>query len=239
MEADTARPLYAEHAADAFDDIEGEACMLPVFILAVMHVEGDTFDFPELHIRITDDHGAFLKAHGAGAIAAAAGLVEDEISVLLLELPYKGPGRFCRVNGLQLFHLEESFWRLAIADEHILRLLIMTEHHKMVLTADAAHLIAAECSVGRVVVIGVHPYTACLDGTPEPVCLILGAGPYARAEAIQCIVGNGDRFVIVLVCCDSKDRSENLFLEYPHLIVTLEDGRFEVVAAFNLPIDLP
>src|SRR5699024_7599587 len=104
MESDAAWTFYAEHASDAFHDIQCEMCMFPIFVLPVMHIERHTFDFSQFDIGITDDHCAFREAHRARAVAASAGLVEYEWTVLFFQLPDEGSGCLCCIYTVQRFH---------------------------------------------------------------------------------------------------------------------------------------
>src|SRR5690606_29355676 len=56
-------------------------------------------------------------------------------------------------------------------------------------------------------------------------------GPDARAEAELGIVGDVQRFGLVLEGGDADHRAEDFLLEHTHLVVSLEQGRFDVVTA--------
>lgn len=59
--------------------------------------------------------------------------------------------------------LEESQLVLVVADQHILGLAIMRQHHLVGLAAESGLLVAAEGGVGGVGMVAVHPDTSSLD----------------------------------------------------------------------------
>ena len=71
----------------------------------------------------------------------------------------------------------------------------------MRLAADAGLLVAAERRVRRIGVVAVGPDAAGLDGAAEAVGARAVAGPDAGAEAVERVVGDGERFVVVLEAC--------------------------------------
>src|SRR5690349_15746010 len=71
----------------------------------------------------------------------------------------------------------------AVADEEVLRLLVVLEHHLVGLATDAALLVAAEGRVGGVRVVVVRPHPAGLDLATGPVGAVPVARPHAGAEA--------------------------------------------------------
>src|SRR6266508_5851141 len=75
-----------------------------------------------------------------------------------------------------------------VADEQVLGLLVVVEHHLVVLPADAGLLVTAEGRVGRVGVVAVGPYPASLDRTSEVVRGVQVAGPDAGAQAVQRVI---------------------------------------------------
>src|SRR5262245_36275847 len=80
-----------------------------------------------------------------------------------------------------------------IADQDVLGLLVVIEHHLVGLAPDAGLLVAAECRMRGIGVITVGPDAAGLDRTAEPVGAIAVAGPDAGAEAIERVVGDRKR----------------------------------------------
>ena len=108
----------------------------------------------------------------------------------------------------------------------------------MVLAADAGGLVAAERGVGRVLVVAVGPHAAGLDRAAHPVGPVGVARPDAGAEAVERVVGDLERLGVVGERGHREHRAEDLLLEDPHLVVALEDGRLEVVAAVQLAAEL-
>src|SRR6476620_3278651 len=87
---------------------------------------------------------------------------------------------------------EESLGLVAVRHEQVLGLLVVVEHHLVVLAADAGLLVAAERRVGGVGVIAVGPHPAGLDVTPGPVGGVAVARPHPSPEALQGVVGDRD-----------------------------------------------
>src|SRR5438105_1969391 len=69
-----------------------------------------------------------------------------------------------------------------VADEQVLRLLVVLEHHLVRLTSDAGLLIAAERRVRGVGVIAVRPHATGLDLAAGTVAAVAIAGPHAGAQ---------------------------------------------------------
>src|ERR1700733_15909634 len=65
--------------------------------------------------------------------------------------------------------LKEAQRLSAVADQHVLGLLIMIQHHLVRLTADARLLVAADRRVRRIGVIAVGPYAPGLDAAAKTV----------------------------------------------------------------------
>src|SRR6478736_3493973 len=85
---------------------------------------------------------------------------------------------------------EESLGLIAVRHQQVLGLLVVVEHHLVVLAADAGLLVAAERRVGGVGVVAVGPHPAGLDVTPGPVGGVAIARPDPSPEAIQGVVGD-------------------------------------------------
>src|SRR5690242_7434257 len=94
--------------------------------------------------------------------------------------------------------LEEAERLRRVADEQVLRLLVVLQHHLVVLAADARLLVPAERGVGRVEVVAVRPHAAGLDAAAHAVGGVAVARPHAGAEAVERVVGDGQRFRLVL-----------------------------------------
>src|SRR5271156_6783327 len=94
--------------------------------------------------------------------------------------------------------LEEPERLGAVADQHVLGVLIVIEHHLVVFAADAGLLVTAEGGVRRIGVIAVGPDAAGLDSPPKAVGAVAVSRPDAGAEAIERIVGDAERVVLIL-----------------------------------------
>ena len=109
----------------------------------------------------------------------------------------------------------------------------MVEHRFVVLAPDAGLLIAAKGRVSGIGVIAIGPDAARLYRAAEAVAAVHVAAPHARAKAIERVVGDFERVVVVLEGRDGDDGAKNFLLEHAHLVVALEQGRLNVVAAFE------
>src|SRR5579872_5627771 len=90
----------------------------------------------------------------------------------------------------------ELLW--AVADQEILGLLIVIEHHLVVLAADAGLLVAAERGVRRVGVIAIGPDASGLDRAAEAIGTVDVARPHTGAEAVERVIGNRQCLILVL-----------------------------------------
>src|SRR3954447_488271 len=129
---------------------------------------------------------------------------------------------------------EEAQRLRAVADQEVLGLLVVVEHHLVVLAPDAGLLVAAEGGVRRVEVVAVRPDPPGLDLAAEAVGAAAVAGPHARPQAVERVVGDRERLRLVLEGRDRQHGPEDLLLEHPHLVVPREHGRLDVVAALEL-----
>src|SRR4029077_19595593 len=114
---------------------------------------------------------------------------------------------------------EEAELLRAVADQHVLGLLIMIEQHLVVFAADARLLVAAERRMRGIGVVAIGPDAAGLDRAAESVAAIGVAAPDAGAKAVERVVGDRERFLVGLERGHRDDRAEDLFLEDAHLIV--------------------
>src|ERR1700682_1878396 len=87
---------------------------------------------------------------------------------------------------------EEPLRLIAIGDEQVFGLLVVVEHHLVVLAADARLLVAAERRMGRVQVVAVGPHPAGLDIAPGPVSGIAVAAPHPGPQPVEGVVGDAD-----------------------------------------------
>src|SRR5947207_4836976 len=93
---------------------------------------------------------------------------------------------------------EEAELLGAVADQHVLGLLVVVEHHLVGFAADPRLLVAAERRMCGIGVIAVGPDAARLDGAAEAVKPVGIAAPDTRAQAVQRVVGDRQCLVIVL-----------------------------------------
>src|ERR1700683_1434465 len=126
----------------------------------------------------------------------------------------------------------------AVADQQVLGLLIMVQHHLVGLAADARLLIAAKRRVGRIGMVAVGPHPTRLDGAAEAVAAVGVAAPDSGAEAVEGVVGDRQGFGLVLEGSHRHHRPEDLLLKHAHLVVALEHGRPNVVAAGEVVLKL-
>src|ERR1019366_1396875 len=68
--------------------------------------------------------------------------------------------------------LEEAELLRAVADQHVLGLLVVVEHHAVIFPPDPRLLVAAEGRVGRIGVVAVGPHPSGLDGAAEAVAAV-------------------------------------------------------------------
>ncbi|MPL73764.1 hypothetical protein SDC9_19570 [bioreactor metagenome] len=113
----------------------------------------------------------------------------------------------------------------------------MVEHHLVGLATDARLLVAAEGRMGRIGVIVVDPDAPGLDVAAEAVAGVDVARPDAGAKAIHRVIGDMQRFRLVLEGGHRNDRPEDFLLEHAHLVVALEDRRLDVEAVRELAIE--
>src|SRR5450631_368725 len=130
--------------------------------------------------------------------------------------------------------LEKSKRLRAVAHQHVLGLLVMIKHHFVRFSADTGFLVSAEGRVRGIGMVAIGPYASGLDAPPEPIGKIEITGPNARTQPVHRVVGNLQRLIRCVEYRHRHHGAENLLLEYPHLIVSLEHGRFDVVAAGQL-----
>src|SRR3984957_17514890 len=126
---------------------------------------------------------------------------------------------------------EEAELLRAVADQHVLGLLIMIEHHLVVFAADARLLVAAERRMCGIGVVAIGPDAARLDRAAEAVAAIGVAAPHARAETVEGVIGDRERFLVGLERGHRDDRAKDLLLENAHLVVALEHGGLDGIAA--------
>src|ERR1700704_2895372 len=107
--------------------------------------------------------------------------------------------------------LEEAELVFVVADQEVLGLLVVVQHHGVVFASDAGGLVSAERGAGRAGVVVVHPDTACLDFPARPVGDVPVAGPYTGPESVQSVVGDADGVVVVAELRHGHDRAKDLF----------------------------
>ncbi len=132
---------------------------------------------------------------------------------------------------MQVKPSEEAQLVRAVAHEQVLGLLVVVEHHLVVLAADAGLLVAAEGRMRGVGVVAVGPHAACLDAAAHAEGARAVAAPHAGAQAVERVVGDLQRFLLGLEGGDGHHRAEDFLLEDAHLVVALEHRGLDVVAA--------
>lgn len=126
---------------------------------------------------------------------------------------------------------------LGVGHQHVLGLLVVGQHHEVVLTADAGLLVAAKRAVRWVDVVVVDPHAARLNLAARAVAGVLVARPDTGAEAEVCVICNLDGFLEGLERSHREHRAEDFFTEDAHVVGALEHGWLDVVAvleAFDL-----
>ena len=90
----------------------------------------------------------------------------------------------------------------------------------------------------RVGVVAVGPDPAGLDRATHAVGDVAVAAPDAGAQAVERVVGDLERLGLVLEGGHGQHRAEDLLLEDAHLVVALEQGRLDVVAAGQVAVQV-
>src|SRR5580700_2849869 len=85
----------------------------------------------------------------------------------------------------------------AVADEQVLRLAVVIEHHEVVLAADTRDLVAAERGACRVLVVAVRPDATGLDAAAHLVCPGTVSGPDTGAQPVEGVVRDRQRVRVV------------------------------------------
>ena len=136
--------------------------------------------------------GDDLGQEGAGGVGEGD-FVGHERAPERCERPLRGQrGRQFRPasNGRSGAELEEAQLVRAVTDQQVLGLLIVVQHHAVVLASDARLLVAAEGRVGGVGVVAVGPDSTGLDAATKAVGAVDIAGPDSGAEAVEGVVGD-------------------------------------------------
>src|ERR1700733_14343001 len=98
----------------------------------------------------------------------------------------------------------------AVADEQVLRLAVVIQHHEMVLAADARDLVATECGTCRVLVVAVRPDAAGLDAAAHLVRPGAVPGPDTGAQPVKCVIRDRQRVRVVGERGDRQYGAEDL-----------------------------
>ena len=194
----------------------------------------------EQHVAVTDDEVPARVAHRRRPVAAAAGLVEHHRAMPVLQSRQQlgGGGGDDRTRWCARAHQKKPCAFSRVGHHQVLGLLVVVEHHLVVLPADAGLLVAAERRVRGIDVVAVDPHPAGLDVAAGPVGGVAVAAPHPGAQAVEGVVGDRDRVVVIGERRHRHHRSEDLLLEDPHLVVAGEDGRLHVVAAGEVAAQL-
>src|ERR1700756_1813674 len=89
-----------------------------------------------------------------------------------------------------------------------------------VLSADAAHLIAAEGNFG-LIAVGVEEDVACLQLLRNPMTLSNVIRPNIAGQSVVRIVGHANCFIEIGIRSDAKHRTEEFVASNGHIGVTL------------------
>src|ERR1700735_1360763 len=130
--------------------------------------------------------------------------------------------------------LEQAERLGAVADEQVLRLAVVIQHHEGVLASDARDLVATERGTCRVLVIAVRPDTTRLDTAAHLVRPGAVPGPDTGAQPVEGVIRDRQRVRVVGEGGDRKYGTEDLLLEHPHLVVAFQHRRLEVIAVSEL-----
>ena len=130
--------------------------------------------------------GPCYLAQARGAASAASSVTPTRATALRLDSATGRTGS------------EEAELLRGVRHQQVLGLLVVVEHHRVVLPADAGALVAAERRVRRVGVVAVRPDPAGLDVAPGAVRRVGVARPDAGAETVQGVVGDRDGVVVVV-----------------------------------------
>src|ERR1700688_4067408 len=93
--------------------------------------------------------------------------------------------------------LKEAQLLRTVADQHILGLLVVIQHHFVVFTTKARLFVSAECGVSGIKVITVDPNPAGLDSASEVIATVCVAAPDSRAQSVARIVGYGESLILI------------------------------------------
>src|SRR5215470_14775623 len=85
----------------------------------------------------------------------------------------------------------------AVAHQHVLRLLIVIEHHLVGFATDTRLLVAAERRMCGIGMIAVGPDASGLDRATEAIEPVRVTTPDASAQAIERVVGDRQCLVVV------------------------------------------
>src|SRR5215472_10442244 len=107
------------------------------------------------------------------AMTCAAASVSRTRSTMVCDLTR----RRARRKTTRRSQSEETHWLRAVADEQVFCLLVVVQHHLVVLAPDAGLLIAAKGRVRGIEVIAVDPDAARLDRASEPIGAVDVARP--------------------------------------------------------------
>ena len=103
-----------------------------------------------------------------------------------------------RTRARPLSRSEEAHRLRAVTHQQVFGLLIVIQHHLMVLAADPGLLVTAKRRMGRIQVIAVCPDAAGLKPSPHPIRDVDVSRPYGRPQAVERIVADDERFGFIL-----------------------------------------
>src|SRR5690606_38408463 len=112
----------------------------------------------------------------------------------------------------------------------------MVEHHFMVLPSNSRLLVTSKWCSRRVRVVLVYPNSTRLDGSRYLVQLMCIARPHACTQTVNRIVGDLNSFGFVFESGYCQNRSENLFLEDSHLVMTFQQRWLHVITVLQISL---
>src|SRR6476646_8008157 len=216
--AQTFGAVERKHPTSTRHHVDDQLSVFPVLELRPAYVERCATDITQQSVIVTDDEIPLRITHRCTAVAASAGLVKHQIAVLLAQggdqcscgvsrgdaqdlLGHESlstnrddidtPHRRWGGTGQSSRGSEEAELVLAIAHQHVLGLLIVVEHHLVVLAADTRLLVATERRVRRVLMVAVRPDAPGLDSATHAERSIHVAAPDTGTESVERVVGDG------------------------------------------------
>src|ERR1700683_1875733 len=90
---------------------------------------------------------------------------------------------------------EEAQRLRAVAHQHVLRLLVMVEHHLVSFSADSGLLVAAEGGMRRIRMVAIGPDPAGLDAAAQTIGGVQIPGADGGPSPVQRVIGDFQRLL--------------------------------------------